>query len=180
MDEKGETNVVETYTYTARNADDPDQVLTLSLENNHLHFYLTGVLRKVEQVSQADDKLDEAKQQLKSQVKPGLLKVAEGLSGPFHINDVAAHFNGEQFQLNAWQRLAGLRLAPLWINMGRVDNSDAAEAFVSELEERQASASHPGRFFGPLDYWLGWAAVFFVLVVLFRWPRRARQSDQTG
>lgn len=77
--------------------------------------------------------------------------------------------------MNLWNRILGLRLAPVQMDLGRVDNPDAARAFVDELEERQAEVEEPGRFGGPLDYWLGWASLIAGVVLLFRWPRMRKK-----
>ena len=54
--------------------------------------------------------------------------------------------------------------------MGQIDNVDAAKAFEEELIRRKESASHIGKFFGPLDYWIGWAGLVLLVGVLIRWP----------
>lgn len=156
-----------TYTYTARNAENPDLVVTFTLENEHLRLTLAELLEKAVRVAQSDEKITEAKQILRSEAPSGALK----LTGPVHVKDVQIHMDDDQhFKLNAWQRLAGLRLAPLRLNIGRIDNPEAAEAFAAELEERQAAAAPAGKFFGPLDYWAGWAGLLFLIVLLVRWP----------
>lgn len=166
-----------TYTYTARNANNPDFILTFTLEDDHLRLNVPEIGEKIGQIARADEKMTEAKQQLKTQVAPSVLKAIESFSGPIQINDVAVSLKDDaSLRFNAWQRMGGLRLAPLWLNMGRVDNPDAAEAFMTELEERKAAASKLGAFFGPLDYWLGWAGLLLLLAVVFRWVRKNRSS----
>ncbi len=58
------------------------------------------------------------------------------------------------------------------INAGKVDNPEAAEAFVEELEHRSETTEPVSRFVGPLDYWLGWIGVIAGIFLLIRWPRR--------
>jgi len=168
-----------TYTYTARNVDNQDLVVTFTLENNHMHLGLTEMLEKLGSIAQSEEPLAEAAAQIKSQGQPGALKLAERFYGPVHVSDVAAHLNGEQLKFSAWQRVAGLRLAPLRLNMGRIDNPEAAAAFVDELAERQAEASHAGRFFGPLDYWVGWAGLLSMLAFLLWWPLKKPSGEAT-
>lgn len=168
-----------TYTYTARNLDNQDLVVTFTLENNHLNLGITELLEKFGKIAQSEERLAETKTQIKTQGQPGALKLAEHISGPIHISDVAAHLDGEKLKFIAWQRVAGLRLAPLRLNLGRVDNPDAAAAFVDELEDRQAAASYAGRFLGPLDYWAGWAGVLSALVFLIWWPLK-RAKDRAN
>jgi hypothetical protein len=162
----------DTYTYSARNVDNPDVVVTFTLENDHLRLSLTGLLEQAGKVPTSEDKLADIKEQFKNQAMPGTIKLLETITGPIHVGDLAVHSNGEYLALKAWQRVGGLRLAPLKIDMGRVDNPPAAKAFVAELKSRQKAAAHAGRFFGPLDYWVGWAALFFGVVLLLRWPRK--------
>ncbi len=156
------------YTYTARNADNPELVVTFTLVDDHLRLSMPAMFEMIGQLSGADEKLKEAKAHLKTQIKPGLVKAVEAISGPTHIKDASVQVADERFRLKIWQRLAGLRLAPFWLNMGRVDNPEAAQAFDSELKARQADAARPGRFFGPLDYWLGWVGLGLLLAILVR------------
>jgi hypothetical protein len=130
-------------------------------------------LESLEQVAAAESRGDEAKKQLKTQFKPTTLKVVENLSGPVHLGDVNVELDDDgQFTLNSWKRVGGLRLAPLNISIGPVDNPKAAEAFIAEFEQRRAASSHPSKFFGPLDYWFGWVGLVLVAMILIRWPRR--------
>lgn len=168
--------MTDTYTYTARNADNSDLMVTFTLENEHLRLSMPEMLEKIGRVSRADEKLSEARAQLESQVKPGAVKAIESISGPVHVNDASVQLADERLKFSAWQRLVNLRLTPFWLNLGRVDNPDAAEAFIRELKARQSTAAHPGRFFGPLDYWLGWATLVLFIAVLLRWPRRGEES----
>ena len=162
-----------TYTYTARSARDPERVLTFTLYEDTLSVNLTGVLESLEQVAAAESRGDEAKKQLKTQFKPTTLKVVEKLSGPVHLGDVNVDLDDDgRFTLKSWKRVAGLRLAPLNISIGPVDNPEAAKAFIAELEQRRAASAHPSKFFGPLDYWFGWVGLVLAAVILIRWPRR--------
>jgi hypothetical protein len=163
--------MVDTYTYTARNVENPDVAVTFTLEDDYLRLSLTGLLEQAGKVSESDEKLAEIKNQFKAQAMPGTMKLIETVSGPIHVSDVSVRSNNQYLVLNAWQRVGGLRLIPLKINMGQIDNPAAAEAFVAELKARKYETSHAGRFFGPLDYWIGWAALIFVAALLIRWPR---------
>ncbi|MFN2234683.1 MAG: hypothetical protein ACK2U1_10660 [Anaerolineales bacterium] len=161
-----------TYTYTARSVNRPDNVITFTLDDGHMRVNLTGLLEGASLVTQAEEKSDELKQQVTTQAKPAALKIAEQISGPVHVSDVQASLDDERLKVSLWQRLAGLRLAPIQLNMGRIDNRNAAEDFIKELKERQAEEAHIGKFFGPLDYWFGWIALGLVIVFLVRWPGR--------
>jgi hypothetical protein len=166
----------ETYTYTARNMNDPANVVTFTLYNNHLRVNLTGVLEQAGTVAQAEEKPAEVGRQLSTQAKPAVMKMIESLSGPAHVSDVRASLEDERLKVTLWQRVAGLRLAPVLFNMGKIDNLDAAEAFVAELNQRRETAPHAGRLFGPLDYWAGWAGLLIMVGFLLRWPGRRDET----
>ena len=105
-----------------------------------------------------------------------MTKVIETFSGPVHVSDVQAGFNDERLRLTFWQRAAGLRLAPVIFNMGKVDNADAAEAFVGELNDRKAQTTPARKFFGPLDYWAGWIGLSILIAFLLRRPGEGKQT----
>ena len=163
-----------TYTYTARNAEDPDKVVTFTLDDERMRVNLTDLVDETHRVIRSESKSKELIRQAKPKVKPVLMKLKERISGPVHISDVDARLNEDKFLVRIWPRVAGLRLAPVGINMGQVDNEYAAEAFVDELESRKESEPAAKKFFGPFDYWFGWAGLM-VLAGLFL--RRYRQSE---
>lgn len=162
----------DTYTYTARNADQPSEVVTFTLYNNHLKVNLTGLLDQAGMVAEAEDKPDEIKSQVSTQVKPIGMKIAENLTGPAQIRDIEARLDDEDLKIILWQRTAGLRLVPVIFNMKRIDNVEAAKAFVDELDQRKNDISTKGRLWGPLDYWLGWVGLLVTAGVFIRWLRR--------
>jgi hypothetical protein len=160
----------QTYTYTARSVKNPDRVVTFTLYDGHMRVNLTGLLEQASAVSQAEEKTAEVKEQITTQIKPMAMKIAEEMTEPVHVNDVQASLSDERLRITFWQRLAGLRLAPVMFNMGKIDNEEAADAFINELEQRQEKESHAGKFFGPLDYWIGWLGMILVIGLLIRWP----------
>ena len=161
-----------TYTYTARNANDPNKVVTFTLLDGHMRVNLTGLLDQANTVVSSEEKSGELKRQVSLQAKPALLKLKEGISGPIHVNDVNARMEDDQLQVTLWQRMGGLRLAPVQFDMGHIDNEEAAEAFVDEVEHRkEETESDPSRFFGPLDYWLGWAGLLLLIGLFIRRPK---------
>jgi len=160
-----------TYTYTARNAEDSDKVVTFTLFDDRMRINLTGLMDQAQEVVSSNGKSDELKHKAKLQAKPVLLKIKERISGPVHISDVNANLEEEQLQVKLWPRVAGLRLAPVNIDMGQVDNEDAAEAFVNELDERKEIEKDKRKFLGPLDYWIGWAGLLFLVGILIRRPK---------
>jgi len=159
-----------TYTYTARNVEDPDKVVTFTLFDDRMRINLTGLLEQAQDIVSSDGDSDELKHKAKIQAKPVLLKIKERISGPVHVSDVKARLEEDEFAVTMWPRVGGLRLAPVKIDMGEVDNEDAAEAFVDELEERKDMETDKRKFLGPLDYWFGWAGLLLLVGILIRRP----------
>lgn len=164
-----------TFTYTARSGLNSDKVVTMTLMDRQLSVQLTGILDRIDKVRQSEERPDELKRQLQTQVQPLALKAVEGLSGPMHISDITAHMKNGDFKLRGWKRVGGLRLAPLSISIREVDNPNGAEEFIDELEKRKDDTDHPGLFAGPLDYWLGWGAMALGVFALIGWPGRKKE-----
>lgn len=166
--------MAETYTYTARNANNPDEVYTFTLRGDYLQLDIAGVLEQIDKVRKAEQVEEEVRRQVKIQAKPVIFKMIESFSGPVHVSDVNSYQKGEGFTLAVWKRIAGLRCAPMVISVSRVDNLEATKAFIDELDERKKTAGHAGKFFGPLDYWFGWVGLIFLIAILIRWPHREK------
>jgi hypothetical protein len=167
------TFLPETYTYTARSARDPNKVITMTLIDHQLQVDIPELLDTIGDIATSEEKLDQAGKHLKSQAQPTTMKVAEAITGPIQLSDVNAKFKDKRLRVTAWKRLGGLRMAPLRLNILEVDNPDAAEAFVDELNERKMESAHQHKFTGPLDYWIGWAGMILGLFVLLRWPHNS-------
>jgi hypothetical protein len=136
---------------------------------------LTGVLENLSKVAGAEERREAAKEQLKPQLEPATMKIIESISGPIHMSDVDVQLDGtggDSLSVTAWKRVGGLRLAPVSIKIGQIDNPEAAEAFVEEVDTRKEDSSHIGKFFGPLDYWFGWLGIGILMFLLLRWPGR--------
>ena len=159
----------DTYTYTARSADDPDEVATFTLHDHSLSVELGGaLLAQVERVFQPEEA--EGETRLPPWFRPALTALIQRLLRPFSVADVTASVKEDGLWVMAWVRAGGLRLAPITVGWRTVDNPDAAQAFVKELNKRKVSAAHPGRFPGPLDYWGSWVLMgFLVLILPLRW-----------
>jgi hypothetical protein len=111
-------------------------------------------------------------------VKPAAVSVMGRVAHPFNVSDVDVNVQDDRLQVISWVRTTGLRLAPVVFLMEQVDNPEAAHAFEREVEERKATAAHPGKFRGPLDYWAGWFLVGLVISVLL-WIGLRRQEPET-
>jgi hypothetical protein len=164
-----------TYTYTARNVDNPDKVLTFTLQGDFLKINLTGVEDDLVEIIAGDKTKKNLKEAISDQTGPTALKVMEEISGPVHLSDVLVSLNGEdqkQLKITLWKRLAGLRAAPVILDMGEIDNPSAAQKFSQELRARQETAGKISKFFGPLDYWLGWIGMVFLTLFFIRRPSK--------
>jgi hypothetical protein len=169
-----------TYTYTARNADDPDKVVTFTLDEERLRVNLTDLVDETPSVITSESKPKELMHLIKSKVKPVSMKFKERVFGPVHISDVDAKLKEDKFLVRMWPRLAGLRLAPVKIDMGQVDNEDAAEAFVGELEQRKETGPAAKKFVGPLDYWFGWAGLMLLTGLFIRMYRQKAAGGEVS
>lgn len=161
-----------TYTYTARNSNNPDKIITFTLINDHLRINLAGLWDQIGEITSSEDTAEEIKDQISLQAKPVALKLIEKLTSPTHVDDVKFSLSGDVLKVTLWQRLAGLRLAPVQIHMGQIDNLESAQAFAEELNRRKKSANRSSVFFGPLNYWAGWLGLFIGVILLIRWPRK--------
>ena len=167
-----------TYTYTARNKENPDRVLTFTIFDDYIKVNLTGIIDQGSAVVEGEEDQKEAiKDMLTTQSGTALYKAVERLSGPVHVNDVTPGFEDGQFQLTFWKRVAGLRFAPIRLSMGNVDNPDAAGQFIETLMDRQDQTDKPGVFSGPLDYWATWIGMLIGMIVLIKWPRKEKSEE---
>jgi hypothetical protein len=166
-----------TYTYTARNEENPDRVITFTIFENYLKVNLTGLIDQVSDVVEEEDRQTAVKEFLTTQSGSAIYKAVERVSGPVHVNDVSSHFDDGQFKITFWKRVAGLRFAPITLVMGKVDNPKAADQFIDALTQRQDQADTPGLFSGPLDYWATWMGLLIGLIVLIKWPHKKKSED---
>ena len=94
--------------------------------------------------------------------------------GPFRITDVNATAEEDWLRVNAWYRAGGLALAPVTLVNGRVDNPQAAQAFVDELEERKSEVTGAFGLLNVLDYWFTWILAGALMLGVFQiWRRKA-------
>lgn len=168
-----------TYTYTARNAENPEKVVTFTINDEKMQVNLTDLVEKPTSVDRSASKPVQMLHQVKSKAKPVYMKVKERIFGPVHVSDVHADLNNDRFLVRMWPRVAGLRLAPVRINMGEVDNEDAAEAFVDELDYRKEITPAPRKLFGPLDYWIGWVSLALLVGLFIRRTKSRLQSMES-
>jgi hypothetical protein len=168
-----------TYTYTARSAEDPTQVVTFTLHDHSVSVELAAPLEHVERALSGEEGEAEAasKAEIRPWLKPMAISVMERVTRPFNIADMIASAEDDRLHVKAWVRAGGLRVAPFVLMMEHVDNPEAAQAFASEVEERKATAGHPGRFRGPLDYWASWLLAGLVMGTLL-WIGLRREEKE--
>jgi hypothetical protein len=164
-----------TYTYTARNIDNPHQIVTFTLADHHLSVGLGAPLEQIEAVLQQTDVGDEAEEkETQLWLKPLAVSLLERGVGPFRVSDVYAQVEEDRLRISAWYRASGLALAPVTLIDGQVDNPPAAEAFVKELDRRKTEVTGAYGRFNVLDYWLTWVLIGAVMIGLFQfWRRKA-------
>jgi hypothetical protein len=171
-----------TYTYTARSADNPEQVVTFTFYDHHLLVDVGVPVEHVERALRARQAEEDEKVEyhIQSWLKPMAISAIERSTHPFNVSDVYVDVDEKRLSVTAWVRAGGLRLAPVTFNMAHVDNPDAAQAFVRQLEVRKAGIRRPGRFPSLLDYWITWfVGAFSTVVLLGAWLRK-RYKEATG
>jgi hypothetical protein len=162
-----------TYTYTARSADSPENVVTFTIADHSVMVDTGAPVEQVERTLEATQAKVEGRHRAQPWLKPMTVSAIERLTHPFSLGDVYATTHDGGLAVKAWVRAGGLRLAPVVFDVEHVDNPVAAQAFVDELRQRKASMDRPGRFPGFLDYWATWfAAGFSAAVFLGVWVYR--------
>jgi hypothetical protein len=168
----------DTYTYTARSSSDPSKLVTFTIKGDELAITPGLPLEQVENALSKDDATNELQaEEIRSWLKPLAISVAERLTQPIKLADVHADLEGDWLQVRAWLRPQGLRLAPIGLMEAPIDNPDAAQSFVAELHKRKETALRPGKFQGPMDYWISWAAAGIIIIgLLWHSLHRLRKS----
>jgi hypothetical protein len=165
-----------TYTYTARNAENPEQVVTFTLQDHHMAVGPGAPLEQLDAVLQQQEAGKEPDQPLQaaSWLKPLAVSLLERGMGPFRVADVNATAEEDWVRVNAWYRVGGLALAPVTLMDGRVDNAQAAHAFVEELDRRKSETMGRSGPLKVLDLWVTWIAAGILMLAMFlAWRRKA-------
>jgi hypothetical protein len=170
-----------TYTYIARSIENPEKVVTFTLLDHHMSVGLGPPMEQIETIVQQLDTDEEADEgsgqagQAKIWLKPMAVSLLERGVGPFHLVDVNANIYGDLLRISAWYRAGGLALAPVTLVNGRVDNPQAAQGFVDELEERKSELASAFGPFKLLDFWFTWIIAGFLMVGLVQvWRRKSK------
>ena len=165
-----------TYTYTARSIENPEQVVTFTLQDHHMSVGVGAPLDQIETVLQQVDAGEESGRESSANLwlRPLAVSLLERGVGPFRVADVNASAAEDWLRVNAWYRAGGLALAPVTLVNGRVDNPQAAQAFVEELEERKSEGNRVLGLLNVLDYWFTWILAGALMFGLFQvWRRKA-------
>ncbi len=165
----------DTYTYTARSLEHPQQVVTFTLHDKWLSVDIGAPVEQVENIVSAvqdDAELEE----VSTGLKPLALSLMERGTKPCRLADVSVGLDEDRLFVGSWTRVSGLRLSTLTLMHERVDNPDAAQAFVDEVQRRQESLSASMGVLGIFDYWATWVAVSTSLLVFFLFWRKRSQE----
>jgi hypothetical protein len=175
-----------TYTYTARSIENPEQVVTFTLQDHHMSMGLGAPLEQIETVLQEVDAGEEGDEEAghgagheasaKLWLRPLAVSLLERSVGLFRVADVNAAAEEDWLRISAWYRTGGLALAPVTLVNGRVDNPPAAQAFVEELDKRKSEVTRAFGLLNVLDYWFTWILAGGLMLGLFQAWRRKSQS----
>ncbi len=174
-----------TYTYTARHAEQPEKMVTFTLHDRWMSVSAGDPLAMVEQTLGAvtSDKAEaedagaekEALTQPQLWLKPLAISLIERGTEPFRISDITVAADEGWLRVRGWARVGGLRLFPVTLINGPIDNPTAARAFEQKVAERQAEIG--GTFFAILEYWWTWLIALDVLLLSFiLWRRHSRSA----
>jgi hypothetical protein len=165
----------DTYTYTARSIEYPEQAVTFTLHDHHMSVEMAAPVEQVERILPRDEGEEgEPEEEAKIWLKPLAVSIIERGTGPFRVEDVYPQTDEDWLRVKAWYRAGGLGLMPVTLLDGRVDNPDAAHAFVEEVDRRKDEAQGAAGFLSILDYWITWfAAGFLFFGLLSMWRRKA-------
>lgn len=184
--------MTETYTYTARSAENPERVVTFTLRDSRMSVGVGAPLEQVERAIQlgrggegpeegeveegAEVEVGETERP-KLWLRPVAVSLIERGTRPVHVDDVVANLAEDWLQVKAWIRTGGLRLIPITLIDGRVDNPVAAQDFVEEVQERKKVTGL--NVFGLFDYWATWVvAGIFALVMFRQWRRKGSEKGE--
>ena len=165
----------DTYTYTARSIEYPEQAVTFTLHDHHMSVEMAAPVEQIERLLPHDeDEEGELDEEAKIWLKPLAVSLIERGTGPFRLEDVYPQADEDRLRVKAWYRAGGLGLMPVTLLDGRVDNPDAAQAFVEEVSRRKDEVQGAAGMLSILNYWITWfAAGFLFFGLLSMWRRKA-------
>ncbi|MGC9335231.1 MAG: hypothetical protein ACP5JJ_13845 [Anaerolineae bacterium] len=166
----------DTYTYTARSIEYPEQAVTFTLHDQRMSVEMAAPMEQMERILPGDEEEGaEFEGEAGLWLKPLAVSLLERGIGPFRIEDVYPQSDEDWLRVKAWYRAGGLGLVPITLLDGRVDNPDAAQAFVAEVNRRKEEVPGATGLASILDYWITWLAAGFLFVgLLSMWRHKAR------
>jgi hypothetical protein len=181
--------MAETYTYAARSAENPERVVTFTLRDSRMSVGIGAPLKQVERAIRLGRREEEVEEGAEAEIevreaerprlwlRPLAVSLIERGTRPVQVDDVVVNLADDWLQVRAWLRAGGLRLIPVMLIDGRVDNPVAAEDFVEEVRERKTVTGL--NLLGLLDYWVTWVVAGLVALVMFqRWRRKDREKNR--
>jgi hypothetical protein len=174
---EGENQMENTYTYTARSRENPDQVVTFTLQDHHMSVGVGVPMEQLETILQQSDTADQVEEgDGHLWLKPLAVSLLERGVGAFRVADVNAAAQDDRLRVSAWYRAGGLALAPVTLVNGPVDNPLAAQAFVEELDRRKSETTAAFGALNILNYWFTWILAGALILGLLQVWRRKGQS----
>lgn len=152
----GGTQMAKTYTYTARSADDPAQVITITLYNHTLSIGPGTPEQIPPKLWSTAPKAEPEADDLSAAWLKAVALLKESNCGRFALPDVETNIVKDSLRLVIWSHSNKRHWLPIMIVMEHVDNPDAARAFVKELNRRKMSARRRERLFGFVGTRLTW------------------------
>ncbi|HHX45164.1 MAG TPA: hypothetical protein GX714_14430 [Chloroflexi bacterium] len=171
-----------TYTYIARSADDPRRAAILTLHGHRVSIEpaaAPGYYLMAERMGGRQGTFGRFRRMMPWMMPAGISAMERLLHQDFRVSDLMVRTKDEGLSVSAWVRLGGLRLLPVTMTWNRVDNPDAAQAFVQEVDRRRRQAGAHRGLPGPLDYWASWLAGGMATVSTAAWMVvRAREASR--
>lgn len=155
-----------TLTFTARGIEDPDKMATFTLQNGSVSVQLGNALLteivNISETYQAEEDVNIA-----DWTKATAVGAAQKMLRTLPLQDFDADMDGNTLHATAWIRKGGLRIAPVPMTWQKVDNPEAARAFVKEVDDRRNHLPDVQALPSILDYWASWLVIGVSGVVAF-------------
>jgi hypothetical protein len=169
-----------TLTFTARDADNPKNVATFTLQNGNVAVQLGNAM--LEQVVDVNEKTQtEEDVDLVDWTKATAIGTVQKLLHTLPVNDFEADIDDKTLHTTAWVRTGGLRAVPVSMTWQEVDNPRAAHAFVEEVNERKKVSPKIHAMPSILDYWASWIVAgisgLVVMILIMRLVKRILSDD---
>lgn len=168
-----------TFTFTARSAQNPDQMATFTLQGDTVTVQLGNAI--LERVEHAFDSVQgEAPNRFTNWIEPAATGALQKVMQPISLVDFDANMSGDALNIVAWIRVGGLRLAPIVVTWKQVDNPAGAEAFVAEIQQRRKTVLEEGKVPDVTDYWATWILLGIITTILPLLWWRMLQNRRSG